>query len=167
MHLIYAYSVSCLLILNLTVKTLWTVLRSGFSISKLGKLNWFHLVVQITLVSLILKWKDLSLIKNYFLRFLDYLNFLDYLLLSYLLKMLPRKLGLDLLYEFFFYLMLRFIFINLPPVFARDTSVVSGLNIVKALRICFITPWDGYVGFLLLLLSLCFIVQMLPWKMFI
>ena len=87
-----------------------------------------------------IKWKGLSLIKNYFLRFLDYLNFLDYLLLFHLLKILPRKLGLDLLYEFFFYLMLCFIFINLPPVFARDTFVVSGLNIVKAPGICFITP---------------------------
>ena len=42
-HLICGNNLNWLLNLNLIYETLWTGLRSGFLISMLGKLSWFHL----------------------------------------------------------------------------------------------------------------------------
>ena len=46
----------------------WTGARSGLLFSMLGKLNWFRLTSQITLVLLMWKWMGLFLRKNHILR---------------------------------------------------------------------------------------------------
>ena len=51
-HLICGNNLSWLLNLNLIYETLWTRVRSGLLISKLGKLSWFCLTGLITMVVL-------------------------------------------------------------------------------------------------------------------
>ena len=63
-HLSCGSNLNWLLNLNLIYKTLWTEAGSGFLISKLEKLNWFHLTGLITLVLLMWKWMGLILRKN-------------------------------------------------------------------------------------------------------
>ena len=51
-HLICGNNLNWLLNLNLIYETLWTGVRSGLLISMLGKLSWFRLINQITMVLL-------------------------------------------------------------------------------------------------------------------
>ena len=51
-HLTCGNNLNWLLNLNLIYESLWTGLRSGLFISMLGKLSWFHLTGQITMVLL-------------------------------------------------------------------------------------------------------------------
>ena len=48
-HLICGNNLNWILNLNLIYETLWTGIRSGLSISMLGKLSWFHLTGLITM----------------------------------------------------------------------------------------------------------------------
>ena len=52
-HLICSNNLNWLVNLNLIYKTLWTRVKSGFLISMLGKLIWFHLTNLVTMVLLI------------------------------------------------------------------------------------------------------------------
>ena len=67
-HLICGKNLNWLLNLNLIYETLWTWVRNGLLISMLGKLSWFCLTCQITMVLLMLKWMGLFLRKNHILR---------------------------------------------------------------------------------------------------
>ena len=51
-HLIRGNNLNWLLNLNLIQETLWTGVRSGFLISRLGKLKWFCLTGLITMILL-------------------------------------------------------------------------------------------------------------------
>ena len=96
-HLISGNNLNWLLNLNLIYETLWTGVGSGLLISILGKLNWFRLISQITIVLLMWKWMGVFLRKNHPLRCwgrLSLLNWMWALTLSLLLKMPPRKLEL-------------------------------------------------------------------------
>ena len=62
--LICGNNLSWLLNLNLIYEILWTWVKSGFLISMLGKLIWFHLTGLITMALLMQKWMDLFLRKN-------------------------------------------------------------------------------------------------------
>ena len=100
-HLIYGNNLNWLLNLNMINKTLWTRVRSGVLISMLGKLNWFHLTLtRFSLIAMILltwKWMSLFLRKNHILRcwgWPSFLNWIEVLTLSLLLKLPPRKLEL-------------------------------------------------------------------------
>ena len=63
-HLIFGNNLNLLLNLNLIYETLWTWVRSGLSISMLGKLSWLCLTGLITIALLMWKWMDLFLRKN-------------------------------------------------------------------------------------------------------
>ena len=63
-HLICRNNLNWLLKLNLFYETLWTGVRSGLLIWMLGKLEWFHLIGQITMVVLTWKWMSLFLRKQ-------------------------------------------------------------------------------------------------------
>ena len=94
-HMICGNNLNWLLNLNLIYETLWTGVRSGLLILMLGKLSWFRLTSLITMVLLIRKWMDLFLRKNHVLRCWGWpspLNCIGVLILSLLLKLLPRKL---------------------------------------------------------------------------
>ena len=66
-HLVCGNNLNWLLNLNLIYETLWTGVRSGLLISKLGKRSWFRLTGLITMVLLMWKWMDLFLKKNHLL----------------------------------------------------------------------------------------------------
>ena len=93
-HLICGNNLNCLLNFNLISKTVWTGVRSGWLISMLGKLSWFHLTGLMTLVLLMWKWMGLFLRKNHVLRcwgWPSFLNWIGAVTLSLLLKLPLRK----------------------------------------------------------------------------
>ena len=101
-----------------------TVDWGSLLISMLEKLNWFHLTGLITLVLLMWKWMGLFLRKNHLLRCWGWpslLNWIEALILSLLLKLLPRKLELWFILWSFFLLRFLCISINLPSDHAWNT----------------------------------------------
>ena len=115
--------------------------------STLEKFDLFHLRGLITPVLLIWKWTGLFLKKNNLLRdFLSLVNWIGILILSLLLKLLPRKMDPWLDPWSFFYLRLLFISINLPFGLAWNTVVMSGLVLLAATLICQINYRNRFVG---------------------
>ena len=113
--------------------------RSGFLISTLGKLNWFCLTSQITLVLLMWKWMGLFLRKNNLLRcwgWLSLLNWIGALTLSLLLKLPPRKLEPWFVLWSFFLLKLLCISINQLYGHAWNTVVLSRLLLLAVIWNC-------------------------------
>ena len=128
-HLICGKNLNWLLNLNLIYETLWTWVRNGLLISMLGKLSWFRLTCQITMVLLMLKWVGLFLRKNHILRCWGWPSLLNWIraLTSLFLKLASRKLELSFVLWSFFLLRLLYISINLPCVHVWNTVVASGL----------------------------------------
>ena len=96
----------------------------------LEKLNWFYLTSLIALLLLIWKWSGLFLRKDHLLKSWDCLFLLSWiraLILSLLLKLLPRKLEPWFFRWSFLILRLLCIFINLLCGFAWNTVFMSGL----------------------------------------
>ena len=105
--------------------------------------------------------------KNLILRFwgwLSLLNWIGALALYLLLKLPPRKLELRFVLWSFFLLSLLCIFINLPYSLAWNTVAMSGLVLLVATWICWISYKNGYAKLLvlhsLLLLNPWLIVEM-------
>ena len=115
---------------SLTLEVLCIGVGSCLLLLVYGKLELFHLFVQITLVLLLRKWMVLSLMKNRLLRNLNSLSLLMWIglsALSLLLKLPVRKLEFWFVL-YFVRLSLHFdIFLNLPPNLAWNTVVIFGL----------------------------------------
>ena len=88
-HLICGNNVNSFLNLNLIYETLWTGTRRAFLISVLGKLNWFCLTSEITMV--LLMWKCMGLFLLRCLGWSSLLNWIGALALSLLLKLTASK----------------------------------------------------------------------------
>ena len=113
----------------------------------LEKLNWFCFINLITLVLLMWKWMGPFWRKNHLLRCWGWLslpNWIGALILYLFLKLPPRKLEPWLVQWSFFLLRLLYIFINLPYRLAWNTVVMSGLVLLVATWICWISYKNGY-----------------------
>ena len=108
--------------------------------SMLEKLDWFHLPGLIALVLLMWKWMCLLLRESHLLRWwgwISLLNWIGVLMLSQLLKLLPRKVEPWFSLWSFFLLRLFCIYssvslINLQYGHAWNTDVISGLVLLVA-----------------------------------
>ena len=78
---------------NLTCETLWTGVRSGLLISILEKLNLFHVIGLLTHFLLVLKWMDLLLKENHFLRCSRIVFFYELNWGSYAASFISKKIG--------------------------------------------------------------------------
>ena len=161
-HLICGNNLYLLLNLNLICETLSTGARSGLLILMLGKLNWFRLIGQITLVLLLLKWMGLFLKKNYLLRcwgWLSLVNWIGALTLSLLLKRPPRKLEPWFVLWSFFLLRLLCISMNLPYGYVWNTVALSWMVFLVTTWNCWLSYRNEYAVLLVLHLNHWLIVE--------
>ena len=141
--------------MNLIYETLSSGARSGLRISRLGKLNWFLLTSQISLVVMMGKLMGLFLWKNHLLRCWGWpslLNSIGALTLSLLLKLPPPKLESWIVPWSFFLLRLLCIPINLTYSHTWNTVAMSGLVLLVPSWNCCISYKNRYAGLLVLYL---------------
>ena len=120
---------------------LWDTVKAGscLLISKLEKLDWFHLTILITLVLLVWKWLGLFLMKNNLLRFRGWLFLLNWIgayTLPLLSKVPLREFEPCFVLWNFFLSRLLCISLNLSFGHARITVVMSGLVLLAAAWNC-------------------------------
>ena len=121
---------------NLVKLGLWTVAGSGWLISMLEKLNWFHLTDPITLVLLMWKWMGLFLRKNHLSRCWGWLSLLNWIGGSYIVSIAKRKLKPWFILWNFFLPRFLCVSINLSYGHALNAVVISGLVLLFATWNC-------------------------------
>ena len=142
-HLICGNNFNWLLNLNLTYEALWTGVRSALLISVLGKLSWFRLSSQITIVLLMWEWMGLFLRKNNLLRCWDWPW--CYHIIS-IAKTASKKIGALISFRKFISPAVLCISINPPYAHVSNTAVTSGLVPLVATWNCQTSYKNEYAG---------------------